>query len=394
MVSGRLIALFALAAAPLLTGASLDVAIGKRLFERNWVSAPSSTKSDDGLGPLYDAPSCAACHAQASSAEVDETSTPPGMVIRLGNAKGTGDPVYGYQLQTRGVAGQMPEANPDLGWAVRGPLRVPKVALYHLGYGALAKGTKLALRRAPSLRGVGLLAQVPESEILARAVAESSDSGTIKGRAPWMMVHGKPVLGRFGWKATQPDVTAQAAIAFSRDIGLSTRLYPEPWGDCTQGQSTCRAAPHGGNEGEPEVADSILDLVAQYVASQPPPRAARDSHGEQLFDQTGCAACHATLHLSDGKPVAAYTDLLLHNLGADLNDGIKEGAAEPGMWRTPPLWDVAQSLKLGGLLHDGRARNVAEAVEWHGGEAAAVRDRFRALTAADKAALVAFVSGL
>jgi CxxC motif-containing protein (DUF1111 family) len=394
MVSGRLIALFALAAAPVLTGASLDVAIGKRLFERNWVSAPSSTKSDDGLGPLYDAPSCAACHAQASSTEVDETSTPPGMVIRLGNAKGTGDPVYGYQLQTRGVAGQMPEANPDLGWAARGQLRVPKVTLYHLGYGALAKDTKLALRRAPSLRGVGLLAQVPESEILARAIAESSDSGAIKGRAPWVMVGGKSVLGRFGWKATQPDVTAQAAIAFSRDIGLSTRRYPEPWGDCTQAEAACRAGPHGGKEGEPEVADSILEMVAQYVGSQPPPPAATDSQGEKLFAQTGCAACHATLHLRDGKPVTAYTDLLLHDLGADLNDGIKEGAAEPGMWRTAPLWDVAQSLKLGGLLHDGRARNVTEAVEWHGGEAAAVRDRFRALTTPDKAALVAFVSGL
>ena len=57
----------------MLTAASLDIAVGKKLFERNWVSAPSSTKSDDGLGPLYDAPSCAACHAANASAELDET---------------------------------------------------------------------------------------------------------------------------------------------------------------------------------------------------------------------------------------------------------------------------------------------------------------------------------
>jgi CxxC motif-containing protein (DUF1111 family) len=98
--------------------------------------------------------------------------------------------------------------------------------------------------------------------------------------------------------------------------------------------------------------------------------------------------------LADGRPVAAYTDLLLHDMGPDLNDGIKEGAAEAGEWRTAPLWNVAQSLKIGGLLHDGRARSVAEAIEWHGGEAAAARARFRALSAADKAALAAFVGAL
>ena len=81
-------------------------------------------------------------------------------------------------------------------------------------------------------------------------------------------------------------------------------------------------------------------------------------------------------------------------MGPELNDGIKEGAAEPQEWRTAPLWNVAQSLKIGGLLHDGRARSVAEAVAWHGGEAASARTRFQALSASDKAALAAFVGGL
>jgi CxxC motif-containing protein (DUF1111 family) len=131
VVSRRLIAATALvAAAPLLTAASLDIAVGKKLFERNWVSAPSSTKSDDGLGPLYDAPSCASCHTANPSAAIDETSTPPGMVIRLGNASGTGDPVYGYQLQTRGVAGQIPEANPDIQWATGGNRHAAQFGLW------------------------------------------------------------------------------------------------------------------------------------------------------------------------------------------------------------------------------------------------------------------------
>ena len=395
MVPRRLIAALGLAAAaPLLTAASLDLAIGKRLFERNWVSAPSSTKSDDGLGPLYDAPSCAACHVQNPRPEVDETSTPPGMVVRLGNAKGGADPVYGAQLQTRGVAGQVPEANPDIRWTMKDGLRVASVTLYSLGYGALAPDTKVALRRAPSIRGAGLLAQIPESEILSGADPDDANHDGIAGRAPWIVVNGKRVLGRFGWKATQPDLAAQTAIAFSRDIGLSTRLDPAPWGDCTAAERACRAGPHGSQDGEPEVADELLSLIVQYVSALAPPLAKPAAASEKLFAEAGCNACHATPHLADGTPVRAYTDLLLHDLGPGLNDGIAEGAAPPGFWRTAPLWDVAGSLKIGGLLHDGRARNVGEAVEWHAGEAASARARFRALTPADKAALVAFVSGL
>jgi CxxC motif-containing protein (DUF1111 family) len=394
MVQSRLIAAFAVvAAAPLLCAASLDVGIGKKLFERNWVSAPSSTKSDDGLGPLYDASSCFACHGQRLDTRIDETSTPPGMVVRLGNAKGGGDPIYGAQLQTRGVAGQVPEANPDIRWKVKQGLRIATITPYSLGYGALASDTKIALRRAPSIKGVGLLAQIPDSEILSRVQSEDANHDGIAGRAPWMVVDGKRVLGRFGWKATQPDLTAQTSMAFSRDIGLSTRLDPAPWGDCTEAERACRAGPHGGEGGQPEVADEVLALVVGYVAALPAPPATLPE-SEKLFAGTGCGGCHATLHLADGTPVAAYTDLLLHDLGAGLDDGITEGAAPPGFWRTAPLWDVAGSLKIGGLLHDGRARTVGEAVEWHAGEAIAARARFRALTPADKAALVAFVSGL
>jgi len=395
VVSRRLIAAAVLtAAAPALTAASLDIAVGKRLFERNWVSAPSSTKSDDGLGPLYDAPSCASCHTANPSAEIDETSTPPGMVVRLGNANGTGDPVYGYQLQTRGVAGQTPEGNPDIQWTEKNGPRAATVMLHNLGYGALSKGTRVALRRAPSLKGIGLLAQVPDSEILKRADSEDANHDGIAGRVPWLSVNGGRVLGRFGWRATQPDIVAQTAMAFSRDIGLSTRIHPEPWGDCTPAERACRAGPHGGENGSPEVADVMLDMIANYVASLPAPLPAKSGTGEKIFAQIGCTACHATLHLANGTPVPAYTDLLLHDMGGGLGDGIKEGAAEPWLWRTAPLWDVAGSLKIGGLLHDGRARNVAEAVEWHDGEGSAARARFRALSASDKAALVAFVSGL
>jgi CxxC motif-containing protein (DUF1111 family) len=387
MVPRRVIVVLALVSlAPAVFAAelgALDAEVGQRLFQRNWVSAPSSTGADDGLGPLYDATSCAACHpAGGASAR---------SAIRLGNAGGSGDAVYGAQLQTRALAGQTPEAEPRISSTIKDGRRLMRVMPEKLGYGPLAKDTRIALRRAPALFGVGLLAQVPESEILNRVRAEESEG--IGGKAAYLTIAGKRVLGRFGWKATEPDLSAQTAIAFSRDIGLSTTLHPEPWGDCTPAERACRAGPHGAGKGEVEVPDTLVDLIVRYLETLPPSRPAT-THGEALFNATGCAACHATLKLADGKPVPAYTDLLLHDLGDGLNDGIKEGAAGPSEWRTAPLWNVAASLKAGGLLHDGRARDVTEAIAWHSGQAEAVRSRFGALSVAEKADLVAFVGGL
>jgi CxxC motif-containing protein (DUF1111 family) len=395
MVSRRVAFAISLAALPVFAAAaSLDAVMGERLFERNWVSAPSSTKSDDGLGPLYDAPSCAACHIRGSSAVADETGVPPGMVIRLGNAKGTGDPVYGYQLQTRGVAGQTPEGNPDIAWSVKEGRRTATVTLHNLGYGPLAADTKVAMRRAPMLNGADLLVQIPESEILKQAERERARGDGIAGKPAYVDTGGKRVLGRLNWKATEPDLAAQTALAFSRDIGLSTAAHPEAWGDCTERQTACRAGPHGAEPGEAEVAEPLVDAITKYLTALMPAAPASHPQGEAVFARTGCNACHATMASASGKPVAAYTDLLLHDMGPELSDGIREGAAGPQEWRTAPLWNVAQSLKIGGLLHDGRARTVAEAIEWHGGEAASVRARYRALSAPDKAALAAFVGGL
>ncbi len=400
MVPRRLIVGAIIAAAPALaSGASLDASIGRQLFERNWVSAPSSTKSNDGLGPLYDAPSCAACHIRDPNAEVDETTVARGTIVRLGNAKGTGDPIYGHQLQTRGVGGQTPDANPDITWTVTGTRRVASVKLFSPGYGALAADTKIGLRRSSSLFGVGLLAQVPEQEILKRADPDDANHDGISGRAARLTVGGRQAIGRFGWKATQPDLAAQTSMAFYNDMGLSTDAHPEPWGDCTKAQTACRAAPHGAEGEGVEIPKSIVDLIVGYLASLPAPAVvdttpAELARGQAVFDRIGCAACHASPSLANGQRVAAYTDLLLHDMGPGLNDGIADGAAEPGEWRTAPLWNLGVNARITGLMHDGRAASVTEAIQWHDGEAAQIRLRFNGLTLAEKDALIAFVSRL
>jgi len=374
---------------------SLDFEIGRNLFERAWVSAPSSTAANDGLGPLFDAVSCSACHVPASAEPPQQYETPPGMVIRLGNAAGSGDPRYGYQLQTRGLQMQMVEGLPDISFSDTDGLRETNLTLHRLGYGALAPDTRAALRRPLRIEGVGLLARVPESEILSRVAPEETQNG-ISGRASWLVAaDGERRLGRFGWRATQPDLAGQTEMAFSRDLGLSTEGQPDSWGECTEVQTSCREAPHGAATGDVEISNEIRALIIGFLEELPPPNRAPDNaRGERLFAELNCGGCHATLHLSDGTEVRAFTDLLLHDMGPGLDDGIREGDAAPGEWRTAPLWGIGATLRLGGLLHDGRARDVEEAVMWHGGEAAQAQARFAGLTAEEKAALASFVSGL
>jgi CxxC motif-containing protein (DUF1111 family) len=360
-----------------------DVELGRILFERNWVAAPSSIGSDDGLGPLFDAPSCVACHAGGGPGRVGAVGR--GSVVRVGNARGTPGTKYGSQFQVSALPGLPAEGRISIRPRSEAGLRVFSVGALSLGYGTMAAETKAALRRAPSLRGIGLLASVPVTEIRRRADPTDRNHDGISGRRG---------LGRFGWKATQPTVTDQVEIALMRDMGLSTTAFPDPWGDCTEYQPACRAGPHGARAGEVEVPDQLRDMIVAFLRALPPPAPLNTaSRGFTAFNAAGCAQCHAALRGADGDIVAAYTDLLLHDLGKPLDDGIVEGNAAGAEWRTPPLWDTAANMRAGGLMHDGRARTVEEAIAWHGGEAAAARARFNALPKPDRRALVDFLLG-
>jgi len=261
-------------------------------------------------------------------------------------------------------------------------------------------------RVPPVVAGLGLLDEVPELEILSRADPDDADGDGISGRANRVAAAGggKEVLGRFGWKAGQADLLHQTAIALIEDMGLTTRLYRAQ--NCPPSQNACRAAVEGG-DGAPEIDDASLDALVFYVANlRPPARRARPVRAEQdeirrgelIFHGAGCPACHAPrLAGADGKAVAAYTDLLLHDMGDGLDDGRPEAGASGREWRTPPLWGLGLIERVNGhllLLHDGRARGLAEAILWHGGEAERAKEFFRTLPAADRAALLTFLRSL
>ena len=188
--------------------ADLDVAIGKATFDRLWVPAPASTTSADGLGPLFAARSCAGCHAQGGRASFrlgrDDPATHPGLVIRLGDAHGAADRVYGAELQPEGAGGVTGEGRATVRLAAAEAGRPPKPEWRVEGwaYGAPEDETRASPRVAPSLDGLGLLARVPESEILAREDADDRDGDGVSGRAARAS---GGIVGRFGWKAARAD---------------------------------------------------------------------------------------------------------------------------------------------------------------------------------------------
>jgi CxxC motif-containing protein (DUF1111 family) len=256
--------------------------------------------------------------------------------------------------------------------------------------------------------GLGLLEALAAADIEALADPDDDDGDGISGRANhvWDPITQTTVLGRFGWKANQAGLRQQVAGAFLGDMGITSSLAPDD--NCPASQLDCAAAPNGGT---PELDESLLTAVTVYsrLLAVPARRDVDDPEvlaGRELFRAIGCADCHVPKHqtgtlagfpeLSD-QTIWPYTDLLLHDMGDGLADGRRDFAADGREWRTPPLWgiglfEVVNEHTL--YLHDGRARNLAEAVLWHGGEGQAARDRFAALAAGDRAVLLRFLGSL
>lgn len=367
----------------------LDVAIGERLFRRAWVPAQASTRSADGLGPLFNARSCVACHAGLGRVDARAADAlDRGLALRLGDGVGRPDPRFGRQIQTMAAPGVTPEPVPTLAWAAapdRGRALVRPAAFLD---GVTIRGS---FRVAPALAGLGALEAVPDARILAIA-AEQARSGTGVAGRPHRLADGR--IGRFGWKATAASLADQVTDAFATDLGLSTARRPEPWGDCTAAQVNCRAAPHGTTTEEAvEMSSAIVERVTVYLAAQSlPDRTPRhEAAGAKLFAAIGCAVCHRPDLPDANRP--AFTDLLLHDMGPGLDDGVGDGAARSAEWRTAPLAGLG-AAEARGLLHDGRARSIAEAVAWHGGHAAGARDRFETLKPAERRVLLAYLRSL
>ena len=420
----------------------LDFWTGFALFRDPWVIAPSSTTARDGLGPLYNARACETCHRSGGRSKLDYGRSPPiSVVVRIGVGE-YGDtlkphPDYGSQLQTHAIPGALGsgalrpdavesasfgagEASLSIQWqAVRGTfadgtpyeLLAPTYEVDQLQSGALQGEVQLSARVAPPLLGLGLLEAIPAEVILDRADPDDRNGDGISGRANLVThpITGEPTLGRFGWKASQPTLATQVALAFREDIGITNGIYPDE--SCTESQMTCRGLSTGADAPDNvEIGDDLLEYVESFVANIALPPAGESNPevrlGSELFRDSGCNECHrpgyTTGESAHGEHLARqairpYTDLLLHDMGEGLADRAADGRPGDPEWRTPPLWGLGLARHITGgesYLHDGRARTIAEAILWHGGEAAESREKFRSMDQTQRAALEAFVRAL
>ncbi|RON23311.1 thiol oxidoreductase [Pseudomonas brassicacearum] len=426
---------FSLPSANLPPSRRVDFSVGNSFFRSPWVIAPSTTTARDGLGPLFNTNACQGCHIKDGRGHPPPPDAPNAvsMLVRLSipNAPAYAkvieqlgvvpEPVYGGQFQDMAVPGVAPEGKVRVDYTpvpvrfkdgTEVELRKPSLNTTQLGYGPMHPDTRFSARVAPPMIGLGLLEAIPDAAILANAEAQAKDKNGIAGRPNrvWDDVQQKTVLGRFGWKAGQPNLNQQNVHAFSGDMGLTTRL--RPFDDCTDAQTACKQAPNGtGPDGEPEVSDNILRLVLFYSRNLAVP-ARRDVSapevlaGKNLFFQAGCQSCHTpkyTTAANAAEPELAnqvirpYSDLLLHDMGDGLADNRTEFQASGRDWRTPPLWGIGLTQAVSGhtqFLHDGRARNLLEAVLWHGGEAQAAQQQVLSFNAEQRTALLAFLNSL
>lgn len=407
---------------------------GRHHFSQKWVQFPS-LGGDWGLGPTFIADRCSACHVRGGRGTMPKAPDEQMQAVLLRISVPGEDehgapkphPNYGDQIQNQGLMGQdrdgtflgervRQEADLFLDWiesevafadGERLQLRKPVPRIERLNFGPLGQDVMFSLRIAQPLFGLGLLEAVADTEILQIAKRQQDLGFNGRPNYVWDAIARKVSLGRFGWKANQPSIKQQIAVAFHGDLGVTSSLIDKE--NCPAVQTDCAAQPPGN---QPELIDvnwEELELWTQALAvparrNVDDPRFAR---GERLFADAQCAVCHVPeLRTAQEFPklpqlanqrFRAYTDLLLHDMGEALADGRPEFKAGGRDWRTPPLWGLGLSERVAGsnaMLHDGRARNAAEAILWHGGEAQKSREAFQAMDREAREALLFFLGSI
>lgn len=340
-----------------------------------------------GLGPIFVSNSCGSCHAQ------DNRGPEFNILTRFGQSDTFENPFIGKngpQIQPFGFGGITPEKLPS--------------------------GVVSSKFIAPIVAGIGFLEAIADSTLLRISDPTDLNQDGISGRPnfntipSWVTPNSMAVnrqnkfICRFGRKASIHNLFQQTATAFHEDMGITSVYFPQNIINKEDGSTNVPIE-------NPEVSEADIHAAVFYLqALQTPPR--RNSNhsdvleGQKIFQQIGCGKCHietvktgySPIEVLSDKTIHPYTDLLLHDMGSELNDGYTEGTALPEEWRTPPLWGLGLASKSQGgklfLLHDGRAKSIEQAISFHGGEASSIRNNFNALSNSDKQKLIRFLNSL
>lgn len=392
--------------------ASSRVAYGRRLFDADWERGVPIAGI---LGPHFDQSSCSGCHSEStttvSNRGVNDARHPePVRIARLLDPASRSR--HGTQLNMDALPGATPKGRLQLHYSFRDG-RFDDGTRYRLSYpkpsvlltspeatGGPVELGPVGLRIAPALFGWGLLGTVSDQDLIRIADPQDRTGNGISGRVSWVwdIAENRLAIGRFGWKAEQPNLRQQIAAALRNDMGITTSLFPDE--SCERDPSGCLA----------ELDDALLEELVTYLRYVGvPDRRRRDNpevrRGEVLFGHIGCSDCHIPVLITASHEDAVlseqiiwpYTDLLLHDMGSALADSNADVSPNAREWRTAPLWGIGlleRYVPGRPFLHDGRARSLLEAVLWHGGEAESAKQRVLAMDRGDRAALIAFLRSL
>ncbi len=326
--------------------------LGSRLFNKRW-------ESNEGLGPLFNSRSCVGCH-------------------RLPLPGGSGETADTFVIRSSKIRD------------VTGGSTFSRFLLIDGSQVLRNEPTSYVRRRSQALYGLGLLEAVPEETILEYADQSDRDHDEVSGRS--VRTAGK--IGRFGWKGTVPTLEGFVSMALAVEMGLSTPTF-------SNGNSGADVKPGASSE-QIEVSDNDVRTISKFIRLLGAPPATTQaqnqdvSEGHLVFQSLRCDKCHReTFDCFISKSAYRfypYTDLLVHDMGAGLSDGISEKGVTETEFRTPPLWGLWSTGPP--FLHDGRAKNLREAIESHGGEARRGAEGFKLLSDKNKDHLIEFLKSL
>jgi CxxC motif-containing protein (DUF1111 family) len=341
----------------------------------------------DGLGPVYNAQSCAECHQNPVTGSSSQVT-----VMRAGH---------------RDAAGNFFEAP-------GGSLINDRAIHYSLQEHVTPDEEVRSFRSSLSTLGDGYVEAIDDATLMAIAASQPRDSGgVIAGqviRVPLLEAPGQMRVGRFGWKNQHASLLSFSADAYLNEIGITNRLLPR------ENTAMGRSVAAYDAVADPEDDDNDIDTFARFMrATQTPPRdealAATDDarEGAEVFNQIGCAICHVPTIATaptgtvinggmftvpqalGGKAIHPYSDFLLHDVGT--GDGIVQngGPATANKLRTPPLWGLHVRARL---MHDAATLTLDEAIRRHAGEAREVIARYNGLRRARRVRLITFLQSL
>ena len=396
--------------------AAEDAPAGRQLFATEWFprDQPVGGARGDGLGPVYNEASCLACHCQGGPGGSGPRCRNVQIVTLDAQAAGAIQPekLHPGFLSSRSIAlhryGTRPEykswrlrfigdkwgadhvgaaGDPAAVWSLRF-----EASLLLTDKGRLENGTILTERNPPPLFGLGLVDAIADEVLLAQEKTRFERFRLIRGRA---RRNPDGSIGRFGWKAEISTLRESVLSACANELGLEVPGHH---------QASSPVAP-GPGPAALDMSEDECNALVSYVRNLLPPKRNEDDlrpserqieAGRSVFESIGCGACHRARL---GGVAGLYSDLLLHDMGALADPSIylrteragPQGQVSPTEWRTPPLCGYAQSAPY---LHDGRARDLEQAVAWHGGEATSVTIHFFELEQEERLKVQMFLRSL